>query len=32
VENMGVIIVLKGLKVYDNDSNFTKTHTTIAKT
>jgi hypothetical protein len=32
VENMGMIIVLKDLQVYDNDSNFTKAHATIAKT
>jgi hypothetical protein len=29
---MGMINVLKGFKVYDNDSNFTKTHARIAKT
>jgi hypothetical protein len=32
VENMGMIIALKGLKVCGNDSNFTKVHATIAKT
>jgi hypothetical protein len=32
VENMGMIIALKSLKVYDNDSNFTKMHATIPKT